>query len=341
ITLVLFFVVWFASAARGLLWPFALSLIFAFLLAPVVDVLQRRMPRAAATALVLLALMGALVGAALFVIPKGVSELGDLAQRLPQYQQSLQALYARTLQGLRDLGVDVSSQDIQQEVLGRLPRMGALAADQLSGVLRGVSSGISALLNLAIIPFVTFYFLKDYEALRAGFHRLLPRRHLEGTSGLLGRMGVVLADYFRGQLIVCTFLAVFTSLGLALCGIRYALMLGVTAGISNLVPYAGYLFSLGLTSLVALFEPDPWVSLLKVVAVFVVVQSVEGNVVTPRIVGRRIGLHPVWVIFALMVAGSFWGVVGMLVALPLAAVVNILARVLVERYYASSYYERE
>ena len=156
----------------------------------------------------------------------------------------------------------------------------------------------------------------------------------------MGRLSRVVGQYFRGQLIVCTFLATFTTLGLALCGISYAIILGVLAGVSNLVPYIGYAVSLGIAVLIALMEPEPLWSLLKVLIVFVSVQAAEANLVTPRVVGKRIGLHPVWVVVSLMMAAHFWGFLAMVVALPVAALVNILVHTLAGRYFGSSYYSQ-
>ena len=180
--------------------------------------------------------------------------------------------------------------------------------------------------------------LKDYERIKQTLRGFLPRRYAEPIVYVVSRVDAVLGQYVRGQLLVCAFIAVLTSTGLGVFGIRYAVLLGTMAGVLNLVPYVGLAISLGVASLVALLDVDPYYDLIKVVVVFVVVQFVEGNFLSPRVVGQRVGLHPAWVMFALVVFAHFWGFLGMVVAIPAAAVVNILVKILSGRYYSSRYY---
>lgn len=332
---------WLVHEISGLLWPFALSFVLAYLLAPLVDLLEPRLTRTGASLLVMVVLVGILVSTGVLLIPQVIGEVRDLVNRMPVYQRTVSALLQRVLSALQAHGYEISVSEIQDRVLDRLPEVSNLVATQTIALLRGVSSGVTALVNVGIIPFVAFYIVKDYHKINSAVHGLFPRRHTDTASDLMGQVSRVIGQYFRGQLIVCAFLAVFTSLGLAVLQIRYAIILGVLAGVSNLVPYVGYAVALGVAAIVALMEPEPIVSLLKVVAVFITVQAAEGNLVTPRVVGSRIGLHPVWVVFALMVAAHFWGFLGMLVALPVAAVINILVRILAQSYFGSGYYRAE
>jgi predicted PurR-regulated permease PerM len=331
---------WVMHEIAGLLWPFALSFVLAYLLAPLVDLLGRRLTRTGASLLVMFVLIGALVATGVVLIPKVIDEVRDLVGRMPVYEATARALLDRMLASLRSHGYELSVSEIQARVLDRLPEVSNLVAAQTISLLKGISSGVTAIVNLGIIPFVTFYIAKDYHEISSGLQRIFPDRHRDAGAALMARLSKVIGQYFRGQLIVCAFLATFTSLGLAFFGIRYAIILGVLAGISNLVPYIGYAVVLGVTTLIALMEPDPLWSLVKVLVVFVSVQAAEGNLITPRVVGKRIGLHPVWVVFSLMMAAHFWGFMAMIIALPVAALVNILAHVLAERYFVSGYYKQ-
>ena len=152
---------------------------------------------------------------------------------------------------------------------------------------------------------------------------------------------LVLGQYIRGQLMVSTFIAVLTAVGLSISEIPYAVVLGLTAGALNLIPYVGLTISLGVSLIVALIDSGNLIQCAKVLVVFVIVQGIEGNFLSPRVVGERVGLHPVWVMFALVVAANMWGMVGMLVAIPVAAVVNIIVRLVLQRIYGSRFYDED
>jgi predicted PurR-regulated permease PerM len=329
---------WFISEVAGLLWPFVVSFVLAYLLAPLVGVIGRRLSRTLAIGVIVLFVLGVLSGIGIVVIPRVIDEVRELAQRLPVYAADIERAYERLLANLRFYGYMIPAGEIQKWFVEQLPQVGQIFADQTTAALKGLTSGLAALLNLLIIPFVTFYVLKDYERIKQALQDILPRHHVDMMVGILKGVDIVLGQYVRGQILVCGFIAALTSLGLGLLGIRYAVLLGLMAGISNLVPYVGLAVSLGVASLVALLDADPFANLLKVIGVFVVVQGIEGNFLSPRVVGQRVGLHPAWVMFALVVSAHFWGFVGMVIAIPVAAVLNILIKILAGMYYSSRYY---
>jgi len=335
---VLLFGAWFVSELAGMLWPFALSFIFAYLVAPLVGILSRRISRTLAIFLIVLLVLGAMAGIGAVVIPRITAEVTELGDQLPKYGTEIRKAYDRLVAWVGRYGFSLSREEIQRWFVEQLPAFGEIAGTRLKSALLGLTSGLASLLNLLMIPFVTFYVLLDYERIKQALRSLLPRRYVEPMGELVGRVDEVLGQYVRGQLLVCAFIAALTSLGLAVSGIRYAVILGIMAGLSNLVPYVGLAVSLGITSLVVLLDAAPFYDLIKVVVVFVVVQSIEGNFLSPRVVGQRVGLHPAWVMFALVASAHFWGFVGMLVAIPLAAVVNIVVRIVAERYFSSRYY---
>ena len=334
----LLFGAWFISVVAGILWPFVLSFVLAYLLAPLVGLMARKISRTLAILIIALMILGAMFGIGAVVIPRIIDEVGQLVRQLPAYGEEIRRLYERLVTEVEHLGYTLPQAEIRQWFIERLPEVGKVFADQTTAALKGVTSGLAALLNLLMIPFVTFYVLKDYERIKQALRGILPRRYAESTVFVVSRVDAVLCQYVRGQLLVCAFIAVLTSVGLGISGIRYAVLLGTMAGVLNLVPYVGLAISLGVASVVALLDVDPFYNLIKVVVVFVVVQGVEGNFLSPRVVGQRVGLHPAWVMFALVVFAHFWGFLGMVVAIPAAAVVNILVKILSGRYYRSRYY---
>jgi predicted PurR-regulated permease PerM len=334
----LFFVYAFQSIGQ-LLWPFVLSFILAYLLAPLVGLLSRRLPRTAAIGILMLSLLGLLTLVSNALIPHIIREVRDLVFSLPTYTEYFKGLYQNFSDWLARYGYTGYASEIQQRVVDRLPEVGKLFADQTTSALRGLTSGIAAILNLLMIPFVTFYILKDYDRIREIATQAIPTRHRARALDFIGRVDTVLGQYIRGQLIVSTFIAALTAFGLSVSGVRYAVVLGLTAGALNLIPYVGLTISLGVSMIVALLDAGGAIQCLKVLAVFVVVQGIEGNFLSPRVVGERVGLHPVWVMFALVVSAHLWGVVGMLVAIPVAAVINIVVRIVLHRLYGSSFYD--
>jgi predicted PurR-regulated permease PerM len=331
--------VWLLDELAGVLWPFVTSFVLAYLLAPLVQVLEKRISRSLAIGVVVLLLLGVLTVIGVVLIPVVIQEVGDLVTQLPRYGEAIRGYYDALVTFIQVHGYEISPGDIQGKVLAQLPEIGKLFATQATSLLKGLTSGLAALLNLTLIPFVTYYVLKNFERIKGSLLSLMPRKHVESTGDLLGRIDNVLGKYVRGQFLVCGFVAGLTSLGLGLFGIRYSVLLGLFTGLANLVPFVGIAASLVLASLVVLLDVDPLINLIKVIGVFVVVQNIEGNFLSPRVVGNKVGLDPAWVIFALVISSHFWGIAGMIVAIPGAAVLNILVKIAKQRYFNSAYYD--
>jgi predicted PurR-regulated permease PerM len=195
-------------------------------------------------------------------------------------------------------------------------------------------------LGYAILtPVLTYYILRDFPNLQEATARLVPRDHRARTLGFLSRYDELLGEYLRGQLLVATFVGIATGLGFWVVGFPNAVLLGVVAGVFNIVPYLGLVVSLVPALLIAFLSPPLWLSLLKVAGVFFAVQSLDSYLLSPRIIGSRVGLHPVWVMLAIIAFGSFFGIVGLLVAIPLAVLIKMLIGRTVDRYRASVYYQ--
>jgi predicted PurR-regulated permease PerM len=192
--------------------------------------------------------------------------------------------------------------------------------------------------NLLIIPVVIFYLLRDWDKVTQGLHELLPRRNERAITQLLTECDDVLGAFLRGQLLVMLALVFLYSLGLTLMGLKMGLLIGLLAGILCVVPYLGFIVGIGAALIAAIFQFHDWLHCFYVILVFVIAQSIEASVLTPVLVGDRIGLHPVAVIFAILVGGHLCGFFGILLALPVAAVAMVFVRHLRQRYLHSQLY---
>jgi predicted PurR-regulated permease PerM len=215
--------------------------------------------------------------------------------------------------------------------------------DLLTALLGSVWTGGRALVDVVslilVTPFVAFYLLRDWDRIIARVDGLLPRDHAEEIRGLAREIDRKVAAFVRGQLLVGFLLGVFYAAGLVLIGLNYGLLIGLASGILSFIPYLGFTvgFVTSITIAIVQFWPSwPWIA--ATVLVFLIGQVLEGYVLQPRMIGRNVGLHPVWLIFALFAFGLLFGFVGLLIAIPAAAAVGVLLRFAVERYRASPLY---
>jgi predicted PurR-regulated permease PerM len=192
---------------------------------------------------------------------------------------------------------------------------------------------------VALIPVVGFYMLLDWDRMLANLREMLPRRWEPDAVRLSRRCDEVLSAFLRGQLLVMLSLGVIYALGLTLVGVRFGLLIGMVAGLASIVPFLGFIVGISVALLVAFFQTDGWLMLIGVVAVFAIGQVLESVLLQPKLLGDRIGLHPVSVIFAVLAGGNLFGFTGVLLALPAAAVIMVLLRELHERYKRSSLYD--
>jgi predicted PurR-regulated permease PerM len=198
----------------------------------------------------------------------------------------------------------------------------------------GKSGGVlaAAVLSLFLVPILTFYMLRDWDLFMLHLGALVPESQRETVFGLARETDEVLSAFLRGQLLVMLALALIYTLGLSIVGLKFAVAIGVVAGLVSFVPYLGFVFGIGLAGLTVVLEPNPFWNLVGVVATFTIAQLIEGSFLTPKLVGDRIGLHPVLVIFAVAAGGQLFGFFGILLALPAAAVLSVLIRFAYHRY---------
>lgn len=318
--------------------PFVAAAVLAYALDPLVERLARRMPRVLAVVLVEVVVILLLLAVVLLIVPILSKELPLLKAQIPALAARLNEQLAPLLQrwGL-SASLDVAA--IKDFVIKHL---GANADDIAGALLGSVRIGGSVLLaligNLVLIPVVLFYLLLDWPQLRERVWALVPPRARESAASFMGEADEMLGHYLRGQLLVMGALALYYTVALALAGFDLALPLGVFTGLAVFVPYVGYGLGLALTLLAAALQFGNWYGLLAVAAVFGFGQLLESLVLTPRLVGERIGLSPLMVIFVLLAFGHLLGFVGILVALPLSAVGLVALRRAHQGYLASGLY---
>jgi predicted PurR-regulated permease PerM len=326
---------------REVLLPFVAGIALAYVLDPVADRLERLgLGRLGATILILALFILAFVLALVLLIPLVAHQLAAFIGNLPAYVERLQALIAE--QGgplIEKLGGGGALADMQKSI-GDVVRQGAT---WIAGFLRGLWSGGQAIISvfalLVVTPVVAFYLLIDWDHMVAAVDEWLPRRHRDTIRTLAREIDRAIAGFIRGQSAVCLILGTFYAVGLSLIGLNFGALIGMSAGLLSFIPYVGSLTGLVLSVGVAVvqFWPD-WTWIAATLGVFIAGQFFEGNILSPKLVGASVGLHPVWLMFALFAFGTLFGFVGLLLAVPLAAIVGVLGRFALRQYLASALY---
>lgn len=316
-------------ALGDVILPFIVGGAVAYFLDPVADRLQRvGLSRLLATVVIFVAMIAVVILSLLVVIPLLIQQTNDLIQSAPDLFNQLRNWLTERFPHIMDDGSPLrqSLAAIGETIQSR---GGALVEQMLSSA-AGV---VNLLVFVVVVPVVAFYMLLDWDRLVARIDELLPRDHAPVIRRLAREIDRTLASFVRGQGTVCLILGTFYAVALMVVGLQFGLVVGLLAGLLTFIPYVGALVG-GLLSVgLALFQfwGDWWV-IVAVAAIFQVGQMVEGNILTPKLVGSSVGLHPVWLIFALSAFGTLFGFVGMLVAVPIAAAIGVLVRFAIEQY---------
>lgn len=320
----------------GVILPFLVGGAVAYFLDPVADRLQRLgFSRTAATATISILALVMFVILALLVVPMLVRQLTQLVNAAPDIIARLQSFLTTRFPDLMDAESTVRD---TLNALGRTiqSRGGELA----SGLLSSALSVINAVVFIVVVPVVAFYLLLDWDAMVARIDALLPRDHAPVIRQIGRDIDTVLAGFVRGQVSVCMILGTFYAVALMLAGLQFGLVVGAIAGLITFIPYVGALIGGALALGIALYQFwGDWLQIGIVAGIFAVGQFLEGNIITPKLVGQSVGLHPVWLIFALSAFGTLFGFAGMLVAVPVAAAIGVMARFMIGRYLGSRLYQ--
>ncbi|GGA92481.1 AI-2E family transporter [Brucella endophytica] len=324
-----------------ILLPFVAGMALAYFLDPVADRLERLgLSRLAATIFILLTFLVVLVLAIMIIVPMLVTQATDLGARLPDYVKQLQAFIAeRDSPWLRKLIGGDNSNSVIQDNLSTLLQQGT---SFLSTLLQSVWNSGKAIIDIAalvvVTPVVAFYMLLDWDRMINQIDSWIPREHLQTVRALARAMDAAIAGFIRGQGTLCLILGTIYAVGLTIVGLNFGLLIGLFAGLISFIPYIGSLVGLVLALGVALVQFGLSWMVLAVAAVFFIGQFIEGNILQPKLVGSSVGLHPVWLMFALFAFGSLLGFTGMLIAVPAAAAVGVLVRFALGRYLESPLY---
>ena len=336
LTVLLGFLLWLLAPV---LTPFALSALLAYLGDPLVDRLERwRLSRTAAVAIVFALMALAITGVVLLLVPMLERQITAFVEDLPRYLEWFRSRVLPWVEERFGVQPEFDPATIPELLREHWRQAGGVAAVVLGGLSKSGLAVLGWIANLLLIPVVTFYLLRDWDLLMDRVRSLLPRAIEPTVSRLARESDTVLGAFLRGQLSVMLALGTIYSIGLWLAGIDLALLIGMIAGLVSFVPYLGVFVGATISIVAALVQHGDWLHVAFVIAVFAVGQTLEGFVLTPWLVGDRIGLHPVAVIFAIMAGGQLFGFLGVLLALPAAAILMVVLRWLHARYTASRLY---
>lgn len=324
-----------------ILTPFFVAALLSYLGDPLVDRLEQwKLSRTWSVVIVFVCLFLVILLVILLLVPMLEHQIAYLISQFPKY---IDVMQHKLLPGLAEkLGIQVDLLDmslVKQTLSKHFDQAGGIAMSIFTSITQSGLTIMAWLANLLLIPVITFYLLRDWDILVARIDELLPRQHEPVIARLARESDEVLAAFLRGQFLVMLALAVIYSIGLWIADLKLALLIGTLAGLVSFVPYLGFIVGIVAASIAMLLQTHELLQLLPVVVVFGIGQALEGMVLTPWLVGDRIGLHPVAVIFAVLAGGQLFGFVGILLALPVAAVLAVLIRHAHQRYMSSTLFD--
>jgi len=330
---VFFLLLWLLG---DVLLPFLVGGAVAYFLDPVADRLERAgMSRVVATTVISLVALLAMILLVLAIIPSLVNQLTALVDSAPEMARKLQAFLVERFPQLLD-----ETSTIRTTLANIGTTIQARGGELANSVLSSALGVISAVVFIVVVPVVAFYMLLDWDKMIARIDAMLPLDHAPTVRRLAGEVDAVMAGFVRGQFTVCLLLGSFYSIALMVAGLQFGLIVGAIAGAITFIPYIGSIVGGILAVGLALVQFwGDWVSIGIIAGIFVVGQFIEGNILTPRLVGRSVGLHPVWLLFALSAFGAIFGFVGLLIAVPVAASIGVLTRFALGQYQTSVLYK--
>lgn len=316
--------------AGGILLPLLLGLVLAYLLDPSVTWLEARgWPRMLGTIVVFVAAIALFVGVLFLVVPAIGNQIAELRERLPGYRAQIEARLLPWLERIRGAypeQFDFLRAKAEETVREKWPQMLQSGVGWLGGIFSSVLAFLLFLLDLIFVPVFAFYLLVDFPKLKAGIRSLIPLPYREPTLDRLGEVNDAVSSFLRGQLTIALILAAINGVGLTLIGVPMGLLVGIIAGLANMIPYMALVVGLAPALLLSWIEHQSIGRLLAVALVFTGAQLLEGMVLSPKILSKSVNLHPVWILLAIILGGRWFGLPGMLVAVPAAAGIQVFVR---------------
>ncbi len=334
---VLFFV--FLYLIRSILLPFVLGMFSAYFLDPAADRLEKwGFSRTVSTLIITFCFFVCFVLLSILVVPVIAEQLAGLIASWPDYMNQFNERFSPQL--THWLG-EFRSESIQSAVTDFSGMVAKFTGDFMSGLFQSGMAIVTFFSLILITPVVSFYLLRDWDRMIARIDSYLPRAHAKTIRQQARLIDQTLAGFVRGQLNVCLLLGAFYAISLSLIGLKFGIVIGLITGLLVIVPYVGWMLGATTGLAVAFFQFESYPPILAVLAVFVVGMCMEGYAITPKLVGEKVGLHPVWIIFGMLAGAALFGFVGVLLAVPVTAVLGVLIRFAIQQYLDSHYYRSE
>ncbi len=321
------------------LMPFLIAMLLAYVGDPMVDKLDKKIPRGISVLIVFLVLTVFVLTLLFILLPLVERQLSNFIQAIPKYFDWFQNVIVPWLMiNLGVTGFEMDLEELKSSIKEHWKKAGGLAAGLVGTVSKSGMAIIGWAVNIVLVPVLTFYILRDWDILKERLLELVPRKSRASVIEIASDSDSVLSAFLRGQLMVMLALGTIYSIGLWAIGLEFSLLIGMLAGIVSFVPYLGFVIGMTVAGVAAMVQFQDVYQLLPVLLVFSVGQIFESFLLTPMLVGDKIGLHPVAVIFAVMAGGQLFGFIGILIALPVAAVAMVLLRHAHDRYVQSQLY---
>lgn len=319
--------------------PFIISFIFAYLFQPLIDNNCKRfgLPRSVVSFAVFILFISAFILMLILIIPIMYEQIEIFIQKIPYYKDN----FTEAISGLTERLNNVD------------PRVGDKITESLENFINGIFAVIASLANhlwdytmatinfltiIVLVPVILYYFLRDWPLMVSSINSVLPMKEKNKVREIFISINQLLSAYIRGQLNICILLSIYYSICLSLVGLDLALLLGILSGFSIIIPFVGAIISFLLIAITSYFTFGLSIKLLYIFIIFVIAHVMEGYILTPRIIGKQIGLHPVWIIFAVFAGGGLFGFVGILFAVPVAGIIKVLVTHLLKYYKSSKIY---
>lgn len=330
--------VWIFSSV---LTPFVLGIAIAYLLNPVVQALIKfKIPRLVATLIILISFFAFVLALVIFAGPPLAREAANLAESIPGYaDQLIEWAKPYLVMAQERFGTDYieSTKKLLQDNAGKLV---SISSGLASGIASSGQAFVGFFTTLVLTPLVAFFMMQEWPRVTAWVDDLIPRSREKTIKNIFEKMNSKVAGFIRGQLTVAFILGAIYAIALSIAGLNYGFLIGIIAGVLSIIPLVGSTIGLVVSLVVAWFQAGTLDYVAIIAAIFIVGQLLEGNVLSPKVIGDSVGLHPLWVLFSLMAGGSLFGLLGMLLAVPVTAVIGVLLGFGIQEYKESAFYKK-
>lgn len=337
------FALWFLAKTAKILTPFIVAAVFSYLLSPLVAKLEKKnFPRTLAIVTVIVPFIVVVILGLVLLIPYLGNQLSDFMNQIPNYLNTIISKIEVLVEKFKDwnLPIDIDVQNIERVITSQGNKFLEQLPENLVSFGKGVGAVIQIISYIIIVPIMTFYILKDLQNIKKFVKDLIPRTHLDSVVETVREMDFLVGKYIRGQIIVAFIIGTLSWLGLWIVGVDFALVLGAISGIFNIVPYFGLVVSIVPAYIVAIATGDSFIwAILKVSIVYAIIHNSDGAFITPKIMSKEVGLPPLIIILSIFISGYFMGVVGVLIAVPLAAILTYFFKKWKNRYTCSDFYQ--